>query len=59
MNREQGNDPELVRARLKQQAANRKSKPGSGKPVGSRNHTKDRGGKRGVKGHVFKYMGEP
>jgi hypothetical protein len=55
---DQGNDPELVRARLKQQAAKKKSSAANNKPSGSRNHTKDRGGKRGAKGHAFKYSGD-
>ena len=52
-----GNDPDLVRAKLKRQAAGKKTKIGAAKPAGTRNHTKDRGGKRGSKGHQFKYDG--
>ena len=52
-----GNDPDLVRAKLKKQAAGKKTKIGAAKPAGTRNHTKDRGGKRGAKGHQFKYDG--
>ena len=52
-----GNDPDLVRAKLKKQAAGKKTKLGAVKPAGTRNHTKDRGGKRGAKGHQFKYDG--
>ena len=54
---DQGNDPDLVRARLKQQAAKKKA-AGGGARAGTRNHTKDRGGKRGAKGHAFKYRGD-
>ena len=39
------------------QAAGKKTKIGAAKPAGTRNHTKDRGGKRGSKGHQFKYDG--
>ena len=52
-----GNDPELVRARLKQQKARGKAKASASRAPGTRNHTKDRGGKRGAKGHQFKYDG--
>ena len=52
-----GNDPDLVRAKLKKQAAGKKTKIGAAKPAGTRNHTKDRGGKRGAKGHQYKYDG--
>jgi hypothetical protein len=52
-----GNDPDLVRSKLKKQAAGKKTKLGAVKPAGTRNHTKDRGGKRGAKGHQFKYDG--
>ena len=52
-----GNDPDLVRAKLKRQAAGKKTKIGAAKPAGTRNHTKDRGGKRGSKGHQCKYDG--
>jgi hypothetical protein len=52
-----GNDPDLVRLKLKKQAAGKKTKLGAVKPAGTRNHTKDRGGKRGAKGHQFKYDG--
>ena len=52
-----GNDPELVRARLKQQKARGKAKASASGAPGTRNHTKDRGGKRGAKGHQFKYDG--
>jgi hypothetical protein len=52
-----GNDPDLVRSKLKKQAAGKKTKISAVKPAGTRNHTKDRGGKRGAKGHQFKYDG--
>ena len=58
---DQGNDPDLVRARLKQQAARKGGRgggAGAGGRVGSRNHTKDRGGKRGAKHHAFTYKGD-
>lgn len=54
-----GNDPDLVRAKLKRQAAGKKGKVSAVKPAGTRNHTKDRGGNKrgGNKGHQFKYDG--
>lgn len=54
-----GNDPDLVRQKLKRQSANAKSSFSSTKPAGTRNHTKDRGGNKrgGMKGHQFKYDG--
>ena len=56
---DEGNDPELVRARLKQQAAKKGGRGGrGGGGGGSRNHTKDRGGKRGAKHHAFTYKGD-
>ena len=42
-----GNDPELVRARLKQQKARGKAKASASGAPGTRNHTKDRGKARG------------
>jgi RIO kinase 2 len=52
-----GNDPDIVRDKLKRQAARKNARPGAAhnKPAGTRNHTKDKGGRRGAKHHAFKY----
>ena len=45
--------PDLVREKLKRAASKKQSAPSATKQ-GSRNFTKDKGGKRGAKNHSFK-----